>query len=148
MEQRDYMIALGIWIAFTGARLLYRLLDKYIVTPNIGEYPGHVIGVVIMIGLIALLTYLFVKNLQIQTCNNSDFIFVGIFWFLLSAATLFVYYRYIGEDTWKPFLREIDISRGGLWVFALLAELIAPPIFGMIRLHRHFKRRRRRSYRT
>jgi len=148
LAQKDYLIALGIWLAYVSADFLYRLLGKYVLAPKMGEYAAHIIGVVILIGLVVAFSYMFVKSVQIQSCNRSDFLFIGILWFMLSATITIGYSRYIGEDNWEPFLKEIDISRGGLRGLVLLAELVVPFIVGTIRLNRHFKRRRRRSYRT
>ena len=148
MAQKDYLIALGIWVAYVSADFLCELLREHVLAPELGEYTAHVIGVVILVGLVVAFSYMFVKSVQIQNCNRADFFFIGILWFMLSATITIGYSRYIGEDNWEPFLKEIDISKVGLRGLVLLAELVFPFIFGTIRLNRHFKRRRRRSYRT
>jgi predicted membrane channel-forming protein YqfA (hemolysin III family) len=134
VEERDHTEILGIWLAYTVTDILYGLLRKFVITPKLGDYIGHVIGVSVLIILVFALSYVFVKNMEPQSYSIYNFFFVGITWFVLSSIVLFGYNRYIGENSWDPFLKEIDITKGGLRALFLLAELIAPSIFGSFRL--------------
>lgn len=147
MRPKDYAIAFGIWFTYTAVDLLYGILRRLFVAPVLGEYTGHIINVAILIGLIVGLTYLFVNSLRIQYYKKTDFLFIGMLWLVLSVSAKFGYSRYFGESSWEQLIIEIDISKGRLLALVLLAELIVPFIFGAVRLHRHYERRRRRSYR-
>jgi hypothetical protein len=147
VKPKDYVIAFGIWFTYTAVDLLYGTLSQLFVVPALGEYNSHIINVAMLIGLIVGLTYLFINSLRVQYYKKTDFLFIGTSWLVLSILTKFGYSRYFGGSSWEQLIAEIDFSKGRLWALVLLAELIAPFIFGAVRLNRHYKRRIRRSYR-
>jgi hypothetical protein len=139
-------MAFGIWALYAVVDLLYGMLRKFYLASMVGDYASHIIGVVIVTGIIVGFTYLFIKSLEIQKCNKSDFLFIGILWFVLSVSVEFGYHRYIAVDTWEPFLSEFNILEGRLFALVFLMELAVPYIFGVLKIRSHYRRRRRRVY--
>ena len=146
MTQRDYLMAFGIWALYAVVDLLYEMLRKFYLASMVGDYTSHIIRVVIAAGVIVGFTYLFVNSLEIQKCNKSDFLFIGILWFVLSVSVEFGYHRYIAVDKWEPFLLEFNIFKGRLLSLVFLMELAVPYIFGILKIRSHYRRRRRRVY--
>ena len=122
--------SLGIWFLLALLAILNGTLRVKLITPNFGEYIGHVISSVILILIIFIVAYFFINNLKITSYKNLWTI--GIFWFSFTIIFEFLFGHYVMDHPWSKLLADYNILRGRVWSFVLLANLFAPIICGKL----------------
>ncbi len=122
--------SLGIWFLLAVLAILNGTLRVKLITPNFGEYIGHVISSVILILIIFIVAYFFINNLKITSYKNLWTI--GIFWFSFTIIFEFLFGHYVMDHPWSKLLADYNILRGRVWSFVLLANLFAPIICGKL----------------
>ena len=79
----------GIWILFVFLAIINGGIRNEYISPKLGEYTGHVVSSIILISLIFVVTYFFIKYLKINSAK--DFLFIGVFWVVLTVIFEFVF---------------------------------------------------------
>jgi hypothetical protein len=129
MQASIFVYAPGVWIGLVIAAILNASIRNLLVTPRWGEQTGHVAGTVSFIGVIFLVTYLFLSNLE-SGYTQSDLLLVGLMWLALTIAFEFVFGRFVMGHPWRKLLADYNILRGRVWVLVLAATFTAPIIMG------------------
>jgi hypothetical protein len=55
--------------------------------------------------------------------------YIGMFWMALTVAFEFLFFHYVGGQSWEVLLENYDIASGHLWPLILLWVLVAPFLF-------------------
>ena len=124
-----FLYAFGVWLIFVIIAILNGVLRNTVITPKIGEYAGHVISTIILICIILIGTYLFINRIKIDY-TKADLLLVGVFWVILTVLFEFGFSHYVIGHPWSKLLADYNILKGRLWSLVLLAEFIAPRLFG------------------
>ena len=117
-----------VWILFAFLAVGNGVLRQKFVSPKLGGYAGHIISTVMLILLIFIVTFLFVRHLQ--TSSTKDLLTIGIFWVALTVLFEFGFGHYIAGHPWSKLLADYNIFKGRLWCLVLLNNLVAPIICG------------------
>jgi len=128
---KKYLHAFAVWIIFGVVANLNGIFRNWVVSPRLGDYAGHVISSVILVCLIFIITFLFIKRSK-NAYSNLDLILMGVFWLLLTIAFEFVFGHYVIGHPWAKLVADYNILRGRLWIFIPLTTLIAPYISGRL----------------
>jgi hypothetical protein len=117
-----------IWILFVFLAILNGTSRQKYISPKLGDYSGHVISTVILILVIFVVTFFFVRHLQ--TDSTKDLLTIGIFWVVLTVLFEFGFGHYVMGHPWSRLLADYNIFKGRLWCLVLLNNLVAPLICG------------------
>lgn len=131
MEIKIYLYALGVWFIFAIVGILNGVFRELLVTPKVGEHAGHVISTVILVCVILVITYLFIKNLKISYTER-ELTLIGAFWLTLTILFEFVFGHYVVGHSWEKLIADYNILNGRVWSFVLLTIFIAPRLVGNI----------------
>ena len=131
MEIKIYLYALGVWFIFAIVGILNGVFRELLVTPKVGEHAGHVISTVILVCVILVITYLFIKNLKISYTER-ELTLMGAFWLTLTILFEFVFGHYVVGHSWEKLIADYNILNGRVWSFVLLTIFIAPRLVGNI----------------
>ncbi len=126
-----FLYALGIWFILVIAAILNGEFRNSFITPKVGEHAGHVISTITFIGIILVVTYLFISNLKIGY-TNTDLFLVGVFWLILTILFEFVFGHYVVGHSWDKLFADYNILKGRVWRLVLLTTFIAPLVVGTI----------------
>ncbi|MFC1713211.1 hypothetical protein ACFL6S_06070 [Candidatus Poribacteria bacterium] len=146
MTQRIMIYVILIWVLFLGADWANEFFDDMIVSPGLGEYRGHVFGMLRLCGFVIIVIYILISLLDIQYFKRVDLLFIGVFWIVLHLLFVVIYSHYRKRMPWGMLLGDYDIREGRLKGFVLLTELIAPCLLGtwrqsIRRMHRNERRK-------
>lgn len=134
MNLKIFLYALGIWLLLAVFFNINGIAREYIYGPVIGEWRGHVVSSLIGVGLIFLVSFLFIKYL-LTGYSSMDLILIGIFWFSITVAFEFGFGHFVVGHSWEKLLADYNILKGRIWSLVLLATLTAPSIIGWILEH-------------
>lgn len=126
-----YFRAIIIWFLLSVVAVLNGILRNSFITPNTGEYTGHVVSTMTLCVLIYLLTWLLIRWIGPDSC--CDAIFIGLLWILMTVSFEFLAGHYLFGNPWERLLADYNIARGRVWVFVLITTLVAPVCTARIR---------------
>lgn len=125
MEARLFLYAFVLWLVFVVLAIINGTVRTKFYAPIVGEYAGHVISTVILIGIIFAGTYIFLRMLRIEY-SQLDLLLIGVFWVVLTVLFEFGFGHYVEGFSWEKLLADYNILNGRLWSLVLLADLLAP----------------------
>ncbi len=140
MTLRILAYTIAIWVVFTIAGTLNALLGRAVISPGLGEYGVHICDILRLLALVVFVTYIFIRSLKIRQYTKSDLLFIGLLWVALTVVYEFIYKHYFVRLPWIRVFADYNILKGRIKVSVLIAEFLAPYLFGTRRLS---KRRRR-----
>ena len=104
-----FVKALGMWVVMLLAALTNGAIRETLIVPRLGKQVGHVVGVVVLSGMVFCLAALFVKALG--PLPSSTLLHVGIFWLALSLLFEFGFFHYIMHEPWRKLLADDNVCR-------------------------------------
>lgn len=125
-----FVKAFGIWLLMLLAAFINGAIREILIVPRVGEYMGHVIGVVGLSGVVFALAGFFVNAFGPFT--SGTLLWVGIFWLGLSLLFEFGFFHYARHEPWHKLLADYNIFRGRLLLVVWLSTLFSPLIWGAI----------------
>jgi len=100
-------------------------IRELLISPRLGENAGHVISSILLIILILIGTYYYLKY-WLENYIKKDLIVIGSIWLVLTIGFEFIFGYYVTERTWQTLLAEYNLFAGRLWTLILLVTLTAP----------------------
>ncbi len=131
MGVKIFLWAFGVWLICVVLAILNGTLRNSFITPKVGEHAGHVISTIILIIIIFIVTYIFIKNLKIDY-STIDLLLIGAFWLILTVTFEFIFGHYVVSHPWSKLLADYNILKGRVWSFVLLTNLFAPLLLGSL----------------
>jgi hypothetical protein len=120
MLLRATLIWLGILVLASGNGAVRDL----VLAPRLGDPLARAISTLVLCGLILLVTWRSIR--WIGPRSRRDALIVGLLWLVLTLAFEFLAGHYLFGKTWATLLEDYDLSRGRIWILALLTTLAAP----------------------
>lgn len=117
-----------IWVFIAFLAVANGVFRQKFMSPKLGDYAGHVISTVMLILIVLVVTFFFVRHLQ--TNSTKDLLTIGIFWVVLTVLFEFGFGHYVVGHPWSKLLADYNIFNGRLWCLVLLNNLLAPLICG------------------
>lgn len=125
-----FVKAFGVWLLMLLAAFINGAIREMLIVPRVGEYIGHVIGVVGLSGVVFALAGFFVNVFGPFT--SGTLLGVGIFWLGLSLLFEFGFFHYARHEPWPKLLADYNIFRGRLLLVVWLSTLFSPWVWGAI----------------
>jgi len=123
--------ALGVWLLLLGFAFVNGLFRQTVLEPNLGPEPAHVLSTTTLAGAVFLAALFFVGWAP-GGPSMAELLAVGILWAALTALLELGLGIARGLPSQELF-RDYDITRGRLFGLVLAAELVSPPIAGLLR---------------
>jgi len=120
----------GVWIIFVILAIINGIIRNQYIAPRFGDYAGHVISSVILIALIFVVTFFFIRHIRVTAFK--ELLYIGTFWLILTIIFEFVFGHYVVGHPWERLFADYNILTGRLWSLVLLNNLLAPIICGKI----------------
>jgi hypothetical protein len=125
-----FIRAFGVWVILLVAAFANGGIREVLIVPQVGEQLGHVIGVVVLSGVIFGITCVFVKT--VGQMPSSAWFLVGLFWLVLSLLFEFGFFHYGMHEPWERLLADYNLFRGRLLIVVWLTTLFSPLVCGKL----------------
>jgi hypothetical protein len=125
--------ALVVWFGLVVLAVLNGVTRNSLITPRLGEQWGHVISTVILSVLIFAVAW--GSNPWINPGTVRGAAAVGVFWVFLTVMFEFLAGHYVFGHPWRKLFADYNLARGRVWIFVLLATLLAPVWADRVRGH-------------
>lgn len=123
-----YVRAFGIWCVMLLAAFANGAFRELVVVPRWGEGVGHVVGVVVLSGIIWVLAWRLVKSTGALPARTM--LGVGLFWVTLSLLFEFGFFHYMMHIPWSDLLADYNILQGRLLLVVWVSTLLSPLVCG------------------
>jgi hypothetical protein len=120
MLLRATLIWLGILVLASGNGAVRDL----VLAPRLGDPLARAISTLVLCGLILLVTWRSIR--WIGPRSRRDALIVGSLWVVLTLAFEFLAGHYLFGKAWTTLLEDYDLSRGRIWILALVTTFAAP----------------------
>ena len=113
-----------MWLLFMVAAVLNGSLREFVIAPQIGEYPAHLMATAILCAIILVGACIFVRLQRLQ--ETRTLLQVGVMWLVATVLFEFVFGHYVIGHSWERLLADYNLLQGRVWVLVLLVELVGP----------------------
>ncbi|WP_223670311.1 hypothetical protein [Kangiella shandongensis] len=116
--------SIAIWLVILVMAIVNAAIREKLLTPAIGSglaLPASGLILSVIIFLLAYITVPFFGSTESKT-----YIAVGIAWFALTLCFEFLFGHFIAGKPWLEIVEVFNVTKGNLFVVALLATLVAP----------------------
>jgi hypothetical protein len=127
MRPRLYAYAVGVWLVLMVLAILNGVLRNATYARALGEYAGHVLSSLILIAVVFVVTYAFLRLVRIDY-GLGDLLVVGAMWLVMTVAFEFLFGHYVAGHPWPRLLADYNILKGRVWALVLLAVFLGPLI--------------------
>lgn len=126
MNSRSTVRAPIAWLAILPLAILNGAFRQGILIPAFGEPCAHIASTVLLAALILAAARFLVP--WIGPAGRADAWIVGAVWLFLTLAFEFLAGHFLFGRPWGTLLADYDVTRGRIWLLALLATLLSPVI--------------------
>jgi hypothetical protein len=116
--------ALLVWGAMLVAASVNGALREALLIETLGDVAGRALSTVVLAALVLLLTCVTLRWIGARTPRDAWT--VGLLWLALTLAFEFLAGRYLFGRPWGALLEDYDVTRGRIWILALLTTVAAP----------------------
>jgi hypothetical protein len=131
MRPRLYAYAVGVWLVLMVLAILNGVLRNATYARALGEYAGHVLSSLILIAVVFVVTYAFLRLVRIDY-GLGDLLVVGAMWLVMTVAFEFLFGHYVAGHPWPRLLADYNILKGRVWALVLLAVFLGPLIMARL----------------
>lgn len=129
MKVKLILYAIGIWFILAVLGIINGTFRNLVLEPTIGKYVGHLVSTIILICIILLATFIFIKKIIIDH-SRVDLVLIGATWVLFTVIFEFVFGHYVMGNSWDTLLADYNVLQGRFWSLVLVTEFFAPLAFG------------------
>jgi len=116
--------AVAVWFAILVlANVNGAVRQAWLIAP-LGEVTGRAVSTLILSGLVLFVTSLAIRWIGPTTAGEA--LRVGALWLALTLGFEFLVGHYVFRKPWAALLEDYDVTRGRIWVLALIVVLLAP----------------------
>jgi hypothetical protein len=129
-RKRVYLFALAVWLGFLVLAFDLGAMRELLVAPAIGEQAAHVVGTLVLVGVMLGVTAAFVRRTRPRSL--ADLWLVGLLWLALTVAFEFLFFHFAAGKPWEVLLADYNLLQGRIWLLVPLTELFGPPVLGWL----------------
>jgi hypothetical protein len=123
--------ALAVWFAILLMANVNGALREVLLIRPFGPVAGRSISTLLLCAIIVLISWLSID--WIKPATRAEAVQIGILWLVLTLAFEFLVGHYVFRKSWPDLLEDYDLSRGRIWVLALLTVSTAPLLTARLR---------------
>ncbi len=129
MSARTLAGAVAAWLVLLVVMFTNGFVRVGVLQPRLGEEVARRAASLIGVGLVAGLSYVFVRLSGLR--SSPELLRVGVLWLGLTLAFEFGFGRASGRS-WSELLADYDLLHGRLWPLVLAATLLSPWAWGLL----------------
>lgn len=114
-----------IWLLLIPMAIANGILRESVITPAIGPQAGHVLSTMIFVVVVFAAAFILMAGAD-AGAGRKEAVFAGVLWVALTVLFEFGFGHYVIGHPWERLLGDYNLAAGRVWVFVLLAELLAP----------------------
>ncbi len=126
-----WLKAAALWLAILVLAILNGALREKALIPAMGSFAGFVVSGIILSVCIFLVAFL--ASPWYGPLASRQWLFVGLFWLLLTLAFEFAFGRFVQHQTWAELLDAYTFRGGNIWPIVLAATFISPWLAARLR---------------
>ena len=115
---------LVIWLVLAVLAVANGAARNAFLTPRLGEQRAHVASTAVLCLVILAVAWASIRWIGPESAAGA--LLVGAVWLLLTLAFEFLAGHYLFGHPWSRLVADYNLARGRVWVFVLVATLIAP----------------------
>lgn len=121
---------LAVWLVMAALAVANGVVRELVVIPRIGEYPGHVLGTVVLVIAILAVSGAFFATAGVDY-SQSELLAIGAGWTVLTVGFEFLVGNLEGTPVSET-LAQYDVLAGQVWILVPLALFVSPLVFGWL----------------
>lgn len=130
-----YLRAATIWLCILVLAVVNGAFREAVLFPQFGNPAAQLISGMLLIGCIAIVSYVLVPRLHAQ--SRGQLARIGVLWLALTLVFEFGFGLLVQGKPWSELLAAYTFQGGNIWPIVLVVTLVAPLVVGQ-----HSARRR------
>jgi hypothetical protein len=126
-----WLKATALWLAILVLAILNGVLREKALVPAFGNFTGLIASGSIL--SICILLVAFTAAPSYGRLTSSQWLLVGLFWFLLTVVFEFSFGRVVQHKTWVELFYAYNFREGNIWPIVLVSTLLSPWLAAKIR---------------
>lgn len=131
MSLAIWVKAFALWMGIAVLAIVNGMLRERMLVPMVGTVLGLTTSGVFLSACIFLVAFAAVPWYGDLTA--AQWVFVGLFWLLLTLVFEFAVGRFAQRKTWPELLKAYTFKDGNIWPLVLLATLLSPWLAAKLR---------------
>jgi hypothetical protein len=123
-----FLYPLGVWVLMAVVAVANGGFREVILIPRVGEYVGHVLSTMLLVGAILVISFLYFRWISIAY-TQAELLLVGVLWTVLTVGFEFLV-GYVEGTPVSVTLGQYNVLAGQVWIAVPLTLLASPLLFG------------------
>lgn len=119
---------LGLWLLLAVLAVVNAALRELVIIPRVGEYAGHVVSTVLLVGIISVVSALYFTMSTIDY-TRMELVLVGGLWVALTVGFEFLV-GYLEGIPVEETVAQYNVLAGRVWIVVPITLFVAPLLFG------------------
>lgn len=116
--------ALALWFVILALAILNGAFRESVLIPALGGFAGLVASGILLCAGIFLVAL--VAAPWFAPSDSRQYLFIGVFWLLLTLSFEFGFGRFVQHKTWDELFDAYTFAGGNLWPLVLLVTCLSP----------------------
>jgi len=113
-----------VWLGLLALAIANGALRELVLVPRLGDYPAHVVSVVLLCAAILAVTRATIA--WMGPAGVAQAVLIGQVWTLATVAFEFGGGRYVFDLPWETLWRDYRLVEGRVWLAVIATTLFAP----------------------
>ncbi len=131
MTTSVWLKAVLLWLLILVLAILNGALREKALIPQFGSFAGLVISGISLSTCVFLVA--FAASPWYGQMNSSQWIIIGLFWFLLTVAFEFGFGRFVQHQEWSELFDAYTFRGGNIWPVVLFSTILSPWVAAKLR---------------
>ncbi|WP_321324438.1 hypothetical protein [Thiomicrorhabdus sp.] len=123
--------ATGLWLVIVIAAILNGIFHESVLVPTIGANFALPLSGILLSILVFIITFAFISFFD--STEPKVYIWIGLFWVLLTLSFEFLFGHYVIGNTWLEILQVFNIMKGDLFLLVLFVSAVSPWLAAKVR---------------
>ncbi len=123
--------AMGIWLVIVVAAILNGTFREKVLVPTIGANVALPLSGILLAVLVFIITLILISFIGSQ--DYQVYIWVGIFWVVLTLSFEFLLGHFVAGKPWHEILQVFNVKKGDLFVVVLFITAVSPWLAAKVR---------------
>lgn len=123
-----FLYPLGIWVLMAVVAVGNGIFRELVIIPSLGEYQGHVLSTLLLVGAILVITFGFFTLTSLEY-TFAEVVLIGTMWTVFTVGFEFLV-GYIEGTPPAVTIGQYDVFSGQIWILVPITLFLSPIVFG------------------
>lgn len=123
-----FLYPLGVWVVMAVLAVVNGGFREVVLIPRIGDYPGHVLSTVMLVGVVLATSGLYFRLTTLEY-SFGELVVVGALWTVLTVGFEFLV-GYVEGTPVSVTLGQYNLLAGQIWIIVPVTLFVSPLLFG------------------